>query len=106
MCAGARPPAVPGVDMPPAGNSDGIGPKPVLNSTSNRIPSQKVGTDQNVIAVPVETRSSSLPGCQPLRMPSHIPIRMDRIVDEPISSSVGQRRCRMSVLTGVSNCHE
>ena len=97
---------MPGVDMPPAGNSGGIGPKPVLNSTSRMIPSQNVGTDQNVMAVPVETRSSRLPGRQPLRMPSHMPEqdRQDRGV--PISSSVGHSRCAISVATGVSNCQE
>ena len=56
--------------MPPAGNSAGIRPKPVLNSTSRMIPSQNVGTDHKVIADPVEMRSRRLPGRQPLWMPS------------------------------------
>ena len=106
MCAGVRPPAVPGVDMPPAGNSAGIGPKPALNSTSRMIPSQNVGTDHNVIADPVETRSRRLPGRQPLWMPSHMPSTTETTVELPISSSVGHSRWAISVATGVWNCQE
>ena len=106
MCDTSNPPADPGVDMPPTGNSAGIGPNPTPNRTSRISPSQNVGTDQNPSDTPDETRSRMLPGRHPLRMPSHMPSQMEMIVELPISSKVGQSRCSISVDTGSWNCHE
>ncbi len=106
MCETDRPPGVPGVDMPPAGNRAGIGPRPTLKTTSRMRPSQKVGTDQSVREVPEAIRSSRLPGRQPLRMPSHMPAAMEITVDTPISRMVGQSLLAMSEDTGCWNCHE
>src|SRR5882757_5296025 len=83
-----------------------MGPAPTVNSTSRISPSQNVGTDHSVNEMPDDSRSKTLPCRHPLRMPSHNPSTTEMIVDDPISSTVGQSRSAISDETDWWYCHE
>ena len=82
-------PVTSGSRIPPAGKMPGIGPAPAANTMISISPSQNVGTDQNVSATPVLTRSLVLPCRQPVRIPSHSPSTAEITVAVPTSRMVG-----------------
>src|SRR5882757_437667 len=83
-----------------------MGPAPTVNSTSRISPSQNVGTDHRVNEIPDDSRSNTLPCRHLLRRPSHNPSTTAMIVDDPISSTVGQSRAAISDETDWWYCHE
>jgi hypothetical protein len=90
-----------GLDIPPVGNIPGKDPTP--KAISSRMPSQNSGMAYRASDAPSDSRSNTLPRRHAPRMPTHSPIAVDRRVDRPSTSTVGQIRSAITSETGRRN---
>ena len=95
--------STPGVTMPPTGNMPGIPNAPTEKTMSSIMPSQNSGIEYSVSVVPVEILSKRLPGFQPARIPTQMPMIDARMIAVPSSRNVGQMRSPIISHTGREN---